>query len=356
MKDIVLHIRYLLTQHDCVIVPGWGALVVQHNNAEFDTENNIVKPPHRWMSFNSLLAHNDGLLAHSLMRTQGCTYEQAVALIDEQVSLWRDDMRCKKTVTWERIGSFHHQDDTTMLFVEASDAEISATLSLLQPLTLPTLSHLLTPIDVEEESESAVEYVELQPSIRISWQRRAWQAVASIAVIVMVMLSISTPVDNLQTSNDYAGLVAMEVLGYNLSSEQEVVQSSLVEHENIITDVATEHVESDVINNELEPEAVEPQPVVDAQVELNDAVVVENNPRYILVIGSLPSLSKAQEQARNFYHAGVNENIKIYHCDGKYRLYIEGYNSMLQAQERLDLLTAQQDSPFAGMWICSTRK
>ena len=353
MKNIVSHIRYLLTQYDCVVVPGWGALVVQHNAATFDLENNVVAPPSRWLSFNPLLAHNDGILAHSLMRSYGCTYEQAVMNIEEQVAQWRDEMMCNDVVVWEKIGTFSKQDNTTMLFTEVADAEISASLSLLQPLSLPTLSQVLIP--VEEEKNEAEEDLLPTPQIRIGRARRIWQAVASIAVIVMVMLSISTPVDDFQSNQDYASLVAVEMLGCTPVQDVEAeAQEPVVEQE--ILDVVADCEEPDIVaqdNVVTENSEVEIEPV---EVEVADVETADAHPRYILVIGSLPSLSQAQKQIANFRAAGVTQDIKIYEAAGKYRLYIEGYASMSQAQERLDTLVAQQDTSFAGVWICSTRK
>jgi hypothetical protein len=91
-------------------------------------------------------------------------------------------------------------------------------------------------------------------------------------------------------------------------------------------------------------------------VDVETIEVANEHPLYILVIGSLPSLSQAQKQIVNFYDAGINQEIKIYEAGGKYRLYIDGYDMMSQAQSKLDALLAQPDAPFAGVWICSTRK
>lgn len=359
MKNLVLHIRYLLTQHDCVIVPGWGALVVQHECASFDLDNNIVTPPRRWISFNPLLAHSDGVLAHSIMRERACTYEQAMAVIDEQVVEWRECVLRDGKVMWDKIGTFTKQDDTTMIFAEADDVEVLASISLLQSLSMPLLSQLLVPVDDDKELIADEDTVSTPSRVHIGWKRRAWQAVASVAIIVMVMLSISTPVDSFETTNDYAALVAVEMLNYKTIDETPclvndtissvVVNEAVDEDVDNTIDILTESVDSDYV-------ATNDAATVESTSTITEVQVSEEHPRYILVIGSLTSLSQAQVQIVNFRHAGVEQDIKIYENAGKYRLYIDGYSTMSQAQQRLDSLTAMPENPFSGIWICSTRQ
>lgn len=345
MKNVALHIEYLLTQHDCVVVPGWGALVVQHSNARIDDDGHIV-PPCRWLSFNALLVHNDGLLAHSVMRGEGCSYEEAMSHIERSVAQWRSDADAGKSVVWPHIGTFAPQRDGTMLFVEAPDTVVNATLSILPTIDLPTLSEI---ISIEEE----VAEVEVSKPVTITWHRRAMQAVASIAAIVVFMLFISTPVDNFEPTNDYAGLVSYELM----SKENTTLQSTVVEETEPIAELALVEIltEEVVAVAEVEPQEVS----VKADDEVADAVVEvvaeQEVPRYILVVGSLPSRSLAEKQIAEFAQMGVTESIGIYEKDGRYRLYIDGSRSMAEAQQRLSEINSQPDTPFAGVWICATR-
>ena len=86
MNNVVRHIEYLLTRHDCVVVPGWGAWIVQSVSAAV-IGNAAPIPPRKWLSFNAALSHNDGMLAHSLMRAEGCSYDEAMAQITAAFAL-----------------------------------------------------------------------------------------------------------------------------------------------------------------------------------------------------------------------------------------------------------------------------
>ena len=333
MNSMSLHIEYLLTQHDCVVVPGWGALVVQHSQAIFNADNTIT-PPRRWLSFNSLLTHNDALLAHSIMRAEQCSYDEAMTRINEQVAQWHNTLQQGNSIVLDHIGSFASQDNGAIIFTEAASTIVNKGLTLLPAIDMPLLTDIL-PLDTEEERITST----VEQPVRITWYRRAAQAVASIAAIVILMLFISTPVDNFQPTNDYAALVAAEIL---------------TSHDTIATATDTPVVEEVELTAAVMDEPVEVESVV-TDTPATITTTPDETPRYILVIGSLPSRSLAEKQIAEFASMGVTEHINIYEGNGRYRLYIEGYNTMQQAQSRLDEITAQSQLPVNGIWICSTR-
>ena len=329
MKSLQIHIEYLLTQHDCVVVPGWGAFVVQHSEASFDNSL-CITAPRRWLSFNALLAHNDGILAHSVMNAEQCSYEAAMAYIGEQVSQWHDIVRQGNTVELEYIGSFRSQEDGSLLFTESNNVVVNSVLAMLPQIDMPMISDILS---VEEEDNNAAT---TEQEITITWHRRAIQAIASVAAIVIFMLFIATPVDNFQPVNDYAGLVSTEILTQEVVA---AIESATIEEETIVCDHTAETLNS--------ANTVDETPL---QVNID----TNTTPRYILVIGSLPTQELAQKQIAEFAEKGVSEHINIYEHNGRHRLYIDGYDTLSQAQERLDEINAQANSVFAGIWICST--
>ena len=68
MITITQHIEYLMMYNDCVVIPGWGALIA--NYASSSVESGKVARPGRLIGFNSTISHNDGMLATSLMPEQ----------------------------------------------------------------------------------------------------------------------------------------------------------------------------------------------------------------------------------------------------------------------------------------------
>ena len=74
MLTILPHIEYLIRNNDCVIVPGFGAFISHIVPASLG-EDGLLTAPCRLLGFNEALQHNDGLLANSLMRKSGVSYD-----------------------------------------------------------------------------------------------------------------------------------------------------------------------------------------------------------------------------------------------------------------------------------------
>lgn len=86
MKNLFSHIEYLLYSHDCVIVPQLGAFVVRHVPAEYNPLTSTFLPPREQILFNPELTHSDGLLAASVARSSGVSYQQASAIVTDEVT------------------------------------------------------------------------------------------------------------------------------------------------------------------------------------------------------------------------------------------------------------------------------
>ena len=74
---LVQHIKELLYQYECVIIPQLGAFLTQPVAIRIDREKGIFFPPGKELSFNGLLTHNDGLLANYIAQRKSISYENA---------------------------------------------------------------------------------------------------------------------------------------------------------------------------------------------------------------------------------------------------------------------------------------
>ena len=114
-KGLEYYIVKLLTQHDCVIIPDLGGFVVQHESAQLLPD--CIVPPHATVGFNPLLTHTDGHLAALLMRSEGiANYREASALIQRQVSEWKDMLRQGKVLSLGELGSLRQNATAQLLF------------------------------------------------------------------------------------------------------------------------------------------------------------------------------------------------------------------------------------------------
>ena len=117
MLELVRHIEYLLTEHDCVLVPGLGGFVLQYVPARFSEDRKSIQPPGKQITFNSSLSYNDGLLAQSLMRTLDIDYGKAVAMIEH----WVDEIKRSfsepgDSYAFGELGTFVLSDERSLIF------------------------------------------------------------------------------------------------------------------------------------------------------------------------------------------------------------------------------------------------
>lgn len=71
------HIRPLLRDHDCVIIPDFGGLVADVSSARAQPGRQALSPPTKLVAFNQALTRNDGLLVDALSQHLGMPIAQA---------------------------------------------------------------------------------------------------------------------------------------------------------------------------------------------------------------------------------------------------------------------------------------
>ncbi len=111
------HVKSLLHQHDCVIVPGFGGFVCNREPAKIDQVSHVITPPSRKVVFNQNLKTNDGLLAGYLAQKEQLNYSQAILLIEQTVTSTLAILHEKKTYAVDLFGNFRLNADANYVFL-----------------------------------------------------------------------------------------------------------------------------------------------------------------------------------------------------------------------------------------------
>ena len=93
----------LLYNHDCVIVPGFGAFLTKSSRASHN--NDVFSPPRKSITFNGMLKENDGLLANEISTTDKISYNAALKKIKKDVKSLLSSLDTDK-VEIDNIGFF----------------------------------------------------------------------------------------------------------------------------------------------------------------------------------------------------------------------------------------------------------
>lgn len=116
MENLSLHIIYLLSRHDCVILPGVGAFIVTRRNARYNETAGRWLPPTRHISFNAAVRNDDGLLAHSFRRRLNIDFEQARKELELTLTELLRSLRDGEPFHLGKIGTLHMEDTSRFIF------------------------------------------------------------------------------------------------------------------------------------------------------------------------------------------------------------------------------------------------
>lgn len=94
----------LLTQHDCVIIPGFGGFIANPKGAAIHPGRHTFAPPYKAILFNSGLVANDGLLANALAFENNISYTQAVAQIEQFVRTANAALQKRERLVFAEVG------------------------------------------------------------------------------------------------------------------------------------------------------------------------------------------------------------------------------------------------------------
>lgn len=112
---LATYINDLLYRYDCVIVPDFGGFVTNRIGAKVNNFTHTFTPPSKQVTFNSLLKHNDGLLANYIASAENISFEKASTAISLSVIKWQNELQ-SKAVEIENLGSLSLSEDKKIVF------------------------------------------------------------------------------------------------------------------------------------------------------------------------------------------------------------------------------------------------
>ena len=202
MDLLPLHIEYLLTRHDCVIVPGLGAFIASEREAYIDEEAGMISPRRREISFNSSVVTDDGLLTHSIARREGISYEDAKHLMASLAGKMASDLDKEGEVSVGMTGRLLKDSEGLVSFQPRRSAMLADILQdiRLEAMPVSETAHSTPAADAAEES---VKEEEGMRTIRgradryvFTVSKRAVHAAAMVVAVLTVGLSLLVPINH----------------------------------------------------------------------------------------------------------------------------------------------------------------
>jgi hypothetical protein len=101
------HLRPLLREHDCVIIPDFGGLVAEYAPARVQLAGrHLLSPPTRHVAFNQALTRNDGLLLDALRQHLGLSAAEAREQLRQAVAALHQELQTQQRIELPGVGVF----------------------------------------------------------------------------------------------------------------------------------------------------------------------------------------------------------------------------------------------------------
>jgi len=172
------HISALLYRYQCVTVPGFGAFITETVSARYNETSNTFAPPKKTILFNSLLQQNDGLLANHIALEEQISFNEAVVLIQDQISLWKANLNGKEIVYLKNIGELSLNSEQKIQFEPVGSTNYLTSSFGLTAVMATALTR--------EQQPTEVKVIELATSTknkpRLQWMRYAAAVVAAVGL------------------------------------------------------------------------------------------------------------------------------------------------------------------------------
>lgn len=389
------YIHQLLFQHDCVIVPKFGAFISHPTSASINPEDHTITPPYHTLTFNSSLTTSDGKLEQWYALMEKVNTTKASSLLEEDVNDWRTRLQNGESIVIDKVGLLKKNAEGKVNFEPHTTDYF-----LPEAFGLKTIKpNLILNTAVEEE---------------VVERKRNWSSVLAVASIIPILVGgyfyFNTP-QNVQkyVDHQWSGIVlpAIQEAAPNLLNSSTPIEK-LDQKEDIIHNLPTtignplayvkagttislpaqnptDSVENDVLsryeitvveeiqlnNEEKEVKAIIRNSTADAKVDAKkepskidakakeetatnkdkkvaDAIRIDANPKKYQVIAS--SLRRAEDADRmlRFLESEGFKNASIVYVKGRfYYVTFDSFDTMEQASKYLNKL--HSDRPDA--WI-----
>ena len=241
MDILPLHIEYLLTRHDCVIVPGLGAFIATETEAFIDFENGVIRPRRREISFNSSVVTDDGLLTHSIARHEEISYEEARRIVATLIERMISDLNGEGETSVGMVGRLLKDSEGLISFQPRQSSAVSDLLpnvKLAEKISsaASAIEELVTPADENQENQSEGFRTIHVPSDRYVFtiSKRAVHAAAMLITILTIGLSLMIPINH--DNEQKASVISIEGFFHHKVSPNVFMSSELNNAENEATD------------------------------------------------------------------------------------------------------------------------
>jgi hypothetical protein len=328
MKNISNCIAYLLSEHDCVIIPGFGGFVVHYETAGYSMPDGIFTSPIYTLGFNPELNHNDGLLVNTLMRIEKTDYKTTQTKVQQYAKNIQSLLNIAGEFILPEIGKLTVSTTGQTEFIPLRSTIANAPMYGFSNFCLAPLSEL-EPVQTDSNEKN-------DNVIQISISKKFLKTIACAAAVTLLFLMVSTPIDNTIPAQ-YAGIISLPDTSSPAPSPKTQKQTPTNNAEQITATTNT------LLPETLPETAITKTSVPDSPPSKTYYIIVGSSPRQQLSAGMLPVIQKE-----------LTKQAAILAKDGLFRIYIAQFTDKQEAETCLANFRTQHPK-YKTAWLLSVK-
>ncbi|GAB3527209.1 SPOR domain-containing protein [Pontibacter brevis] len=188
------HIKSLLYDHDCVIIPEFGGLITRYVSAKINPVKHTFAPPSKKIAFNEKLVLNDGLLISTIAYHNNISKEEAQQLVTSFVHLAKAKLHTENRFELPEIGVFRYNPEQKLEFeYMEGDNLLDASFGLPELVARPVRVEepaVLRTLIKERQQERAEEKQPFRKRLKRAYNVAAGLALAGLTGSALYFLSL----------------------------------------------------------------------------------------------------------------------------------------------------------------------
>lgn len=329
MNEFSTCIEYLLLNHNCVIVPGFGAFLAQQMDSRKSETDEAFLPPYRTVRFNQDLQEGDDFFINSLKEIYRVTTPRAQKMLLEWTSEFHQTMEEQEEVEFGSIGRFTLNEGN--LIFNAFEAGITTT--EYYGLDAFHVEQLILEDNLEEKPVKITRVQADDKQITIRINRRIVNYLSAAVAAIIFLMVFSTPVENSEIATINQENAAQLFMPSNLIYS---ASTMVVEEEPVII---SEKPDTNKVVSEVQEEVVPEVKPIESKPE----------PRYCIVLASAVSEKNGNAYVADLQGRGYND-AQILVRGTMRRVVITGFQTEEEASAKVRELH-QLGAEFESAWV-----
>lgn len=174
---LISTLERLLVEHDCVVVPQFGAFIREFVPSVWDSTHNMAYPPSVTLRFNEALQHQDGLLLEAYALDLGLSKRLAKLELENDVQHLKQSLLRQQSLALEGLGAVRLSPEGSICFSSAPSERIN--------YRYYGLRSVASPWSVGQEPSLSLKD---DKYLRINIPKRALRYAGVVAVFLIVLL------------------------------------------------------------------------------------------------------------------------------------------------------------------------